>query len=214
MLRGAMAALMVWWLVAGGWSGPAGAAIPAQASPPPVTNTMILPRSYGTAPTGKVAVGETITIRSLVQNPGTETWLTWRAWVNTPSVLDIQTITVRGLGSGSTNIVVQTGCGPDRVMGTSDDSDFEALGSVASGAEVVLQTRDGSFPGGALPPGCFVGRVFAEPTGSLASEEGGTVLELEGPVLMVGLDSIAVEPGRVVPIARRGRVHYADRFVR
>jgi hypothetical protein len=196
LARGAMTAMVVGWLVAGGWSTTAGA-VPAQASSSPVTNTMILPRVYGTAPTGKVAVGETVSIRTEVQNSGAETWLSWRAHVNTPAVLDILTITVRGLGTGDASIVIQSTCGPDRVSGTADDSDFEPLGTVAAGAQVVLQPRDGSFPGGALPPGCFVSRLFAEPTGSLAAGAGGTLFELTGPVMAVGRDAVAVEPGLV-----------------
>jgi len=146
------------------------------------------PRQYGSAPTKKAAIGDTIGIGTNVGNNSTTTLSSAVVEIPIPSLMRPNSISSSNSGHGPLTLEVNTTCGADRVDGTSDDNTWEPGGTASAGSNVGLNP-DVAWPNGspALPSTCHV--LAARSTTTLLwPGSGASPLSVSGPVQAVKRD--------------------------
>ncbi len=136
--------------------------------------TLTTPRDYGDVPTKKVAVGENISIESLILNNTDSSLTSSTVTIPVPDIARPTSVTLSNPGRSDMTAEIKTTCGPDRTNGTSDDGDWEPAATIDAGDS---ETFDPESTWPSLAPGiddtCHilsiraqVGRIWPASTGS------------------------------------------------
>lgn len=166
---------------------------------PPPSNGQIFsanlstPRDYGTAPTRKAAVGNSISIGTGAGNVGTTTWTQGIVEVPVPNVLRPSAVTSENRTTATSTVELQTTCGPDRVADTGDDAMWEPAATVAPGANVSWNP-DAAWPNSSpsIPTSCHVISVRVS-FGGLVPGDGFAPITVSGIVQAVGRDGTTTD---------------------